>query len=62
MGARENECQITQNYILHMNFLEFYLYNHNSCEIWHFIFPNFDEKFFLVLPQMIYYISSPWKM
>ena len=46
MGARENECQITQNYILHTKFLEFYLYNHNSCEIWHFIFPNFHEKFF----------------
>ena len=33
--SRENECQISQNYILHMKFLEFYLYNHNSCEIWH---------------------------
>ena len=35
MGARENECQISQNYILHMKFSEFYLCNHNSCEIWH---------------------------
>ena len=33
MGAHENECQISQNYILHMKFLEFYLYNLNSCEI-----------------------------
>ena len=33
MGARENECQISQNYILHMKVLEFYLYNHNSIEI-----------------------------
>ena len=33
--SRENECQISQNYILHMKFLEFYLYNHNSCDIWH---------------------------
>ena len=24
MGARENECQIAQNDILHMNFSEFY--------------------------------------
>ena len=29
MGARENECQISQNYILHMKFSEFYLCNHN---------------------------------
>ena len=34
LGARENECQILQNYILHMKFLEFYLHNHKSCEIW----------------------------
>ena len=34
MEARENECQISQNYILHMKFSEFYLCNHNSCEIW----------------------------
>ena len=33
MGAQENECQISQNYILHMKFSEFYLYNHNSYEI-----------------------------
>ena len=35
MGARENEFQISQNYILHMKFSEFYLCFHNSCEIWH---------------------------
>ena len=35
MGARENECQISQNYIIHMTFSEFWLCNHNSCEIWH---------------------------
>ena len=35
MGTRENECQISQNYILHMKFSEFYLRFHNSCEIWH---------------------------
>ena len=34
-GARENECQISRNYILHMKFSESYLCNHNSCEIWH---------------------------
>ena len=32
MGALENECQISQNYVLHMKFLDFYLYNHNFCE------------------------------
>ena len=31
----ENERQISQNYILHMKFVEFYLYNHNSYEILH---------------------------
>ena len=35
MGARENECQISQNYILHMKFSEFHLYFHYSCKIWH---------------------------
>ena len=35
MSARENECQILQNYILHMKFSQFYLCFHNSCEIWH---------------------------
>ena len=35
MSARENECQISQNYILHMKFSEFDLCFHNSCEIWH---------------------------
>ena len=34
MGARENsKRQVSQNYILHMKFSEFYLCNHNSCEI-----------------------------
>ena len=60
MGARENEYQISQNYILHMKFSEFYLCNHNSCEIWH-TFSDFHEKFSSVLLQMIYYVSSPWK-
>ena len=44
----ENEGQISQNYILHVKFLEFYLYNHNSCEN-----SEFHEKFSLVLLQMI---------
>ena len=35
MGARENECQISQNYILHMKFSEFYRCFHNFCEISH---------------------------
>ena len=35
MGTRENECQISQNYILHMKFSEFYLWNLSSCQIWH---------------------------
>ena len=29
---RENECQISQNYILHMKFSDFYLRNHNSTQ------------------------------
>ena len=33
--ARQNDCQISQNYILHMKFSEFFLCFHNSCEIWH---------------------------
>ena len=36
MGACEKECQISQNYILHIKFLRvFPLCFHNSCEIWH---------------------------
>ena len=36
MAAQENECQISQNYILHKKFSEFYLCFHSSCEIiWH---------------------------
>ena len=35
MGARENECQISQNYIIDMKFSEFFLRFHNSFEIWH---------------------------
>ena len=35
MGAQENECQISQNYIFHVKISEFYLCFHNSCEIWH---------------------------
>ena len=34
MEVRENEYQISQNYFLHMKFSEFYLCNHDSCEIW----------------------------
>ena len=61
MGARENECQISQNYILQMKFSEFYLFFHNSCETGHvFIFLESHEKFSLVLLQMINYIFSPW--
>ena len=53
MEARENESQISQNYILHMKFLEFYL--HTSQFLWNltFIFSDFYEKFSLVLLQMI---------
>ena len=32
-SPKKNECQISQNDILHMTFLEFYLCFHNSCEI-----------------------------
>ena len=34
MGARENKYQIAENDILCMQFSEFYLCFHNSCEIW----------------------------
>ena len=44
MGALENESQIGQNYILHIKFLEFYLYNHNSCEIRHLFSPTKGQK------------------
>ena len=33
MSAQKNECQISQNDILHMKFSEFYLCFHNSREI-----------------------------
>ena len=45
MGARENECQILQNYILHIKFSEFYLCFHN--------FVKFDICF-LGLPWEIF--------
>ena len=35
MRARENKCQISQNFILHMKFSELYVCFHNSWEIWH---------------------------
>ena len=62
MEAQENECQISQNYILHAKFSEFYLFFHNSRETGHvFIFLESHEKFSLVLLQMINYIFSPWE-
>ena len=33
MGARENECQISQTYIFHKKFSEIYLRFHNLKEI-----------------------------
>ena len=33
MGAGENECQISQNYISLINFSEFYLFFYNYFEI-----------------------------
>ena len=33
MGARENECKISQNDILHTKFSEFYLWFDNSFEL-----------------------------
>ena len=60
MGARENEFQISQNYILHMKFSEFYpmlitILVKNVT----FIFSDCHEKFSLVLLQMICYILRP---
>ena len=60
MGAWEVKCQISQNDILRMKFLDFYLSFHNSCNLT-FIFLDSHEKFFLVLFQMTNYIFSPWK-
>ena len=53
----ENECQISQNYILHMKFSEFDLYFHVQF-LWNltFIFSDSHEKFSLVLLQMTNYI------
>ena len=33
MGAREDVSQMSQNYILHTEFSEFYMCFQNSCEI-----------------------------
>ena len=49
MEARENECQILQNYILRIKFSEFYLCFHNSCEIWHSFSRTPVEIFFGVI-------------
>ena len=45
MGARENECQISQNYILHVKCLEFYL----------FFLVKFEIHYFLGLPLEIFF-------
>ena len=45
MGCRENECQISQSYILHMKLSEVYLCNHNSGEIWHSFSLTFMRNF-----------------
>ena len=52
MGAGENECQISQNYILHKKFSEFYLCFNSSCE---FIFLDSHEKISFMLLQMTKY-------
>ena len=44
MGARESECQISQNYILHIKFPEF-----NCLVQFEIHFPQFDI-YFLRLP------------
>ena len=53
----ENERQISQNYILHMKFSEFYLFFHVQF-LWNlkFIFSDSHEKSSLVLLQMTNYI------
>ena len=51
MGAREHECQISQNYILHMKFAEFYLCNRNSCEICHHFLGLKSEIIFGVITE-----------
>ena len=56
MGAQENECQISENYVFHMRFSELYQCFHNSCEIWQsssrtwsFRYNNFPTSPYLVL-------------
>ena len=59
MGARENECQISQSYILHMKFSEFYLmYVITILVKFDIHFLGLPWEIFLVLLQMIYYILS----
>ena len=60
MGARENKCQISQNYILLIKFSEFHLtvfaqFLRNLT----FIFSDSVVKISLVLLQMTNYILSP---
>ena len=60
MGARENESQISQNYIFHMKFSEFFA-SVLSQFLWNltFIFSDFHEKLSLVLLQINYYALNP---
>ena len=62
MGGPENKCQISQNDILNMKFLEFYPLFLQFLWNLTFIFSDSHEKFSLVLLQMTNYIFSPWKM
>ena len=58
MGAGEHECQISQNYILHIRILPAF-----SQFLWNltFIFSDSDEKFSLVLLQKTNYILTRLK-
>ena len=57
MGARENKCQLSQNYIFHMKLTAIYLCFHTSCETLKFM--DSHEKCSLVLLQMTNYVFRP---
>ena len=57
MGARENECQISENYILLMKFSELYLC-FTILEKFDIHFLGLHEEYSLVLLQMTNYFEN----
>ena len=58
MGARENECQSSQNYILDMKFSELLVFSQFLRNLT-YTSSDSHEKVSLVLLQMTNYIFSP---